>query len=461
MQKQLNKNDRIPLEITSVTAEGSGVGRYEGLAVFVANAAVGDRIIAHIIKVKKKYAVARIHQIAVPSPERIQPDCPAFQQCGGCAWRHISYEAECRLKERLVADAFARIGGLAITPRPILAAERTEGYRNKAQYPVGGGTAQELKIGFFAPRSHRIVDCRACRLQPPEFAGALRAFAHWITESHVSIYNEETGQGLLRHIYLRKAEATGEVMACAVVNGDALPAQELLLRELLREVPGLASLMLNSNTARTNVVLGPTCKTLWGADGIVDELCGMRFFISPLSFYQVNRAQAERLYRKAAEYAALTGEETLLDLYCGAGTIGLTMAGRVRQVIGVEVLPEAVEDAKRNAALNGVRNARFLCGDAAMAAQRLAEEGIRPDVIVIDPPRKGCDAQLIGAIAEMAPARVVYVSCDPATLARDLKRFAEMGYLAREATPVDIFPRTNHVETVCILSARQNCEEAE
>ena len=241
-------------------------------------------------------------------------------------------------------------------------------------------------------------------------------------------------------------------MACAVVNGDEIPDPERLAGELLREVPGLRSLILNRNTARTNVVLGPVCKTLWGEDGIVDVLCGMRFFISPLAFYQVNRSQAERLYRKAAEYAALTGEETLLDLYCGAGTIGLTMAGRARQVIGVEVVPEAVEDAKRNAALNGVRNARFLCGDASMAARQLAEEGVRPDVIVIDPPRKGCGAQLIGTIAEMGPSRVVYISCDPATLARDLKLFAELGYLVQEATPVDLFPRTNHVETVCLLS---------
>lgn len=450
MQTQLRKNDRIPLEITSVTADGSGVGRYEGLAVFVANAAVGDRITAHIIKVKKNYAVARIHQIVQPSPDRVRPDCPVFQQCGGCAWRHISYEAECRLKEQTVADAFSRIGGLAIAPQPILAAEETEGYRNKAQYPVGG-TAQALRIGFFAPRSHRIVDCRTCRLQPPEFAGALRAFARWIAESRVSAYDEETGRGLLRHIYLRKAQGTGEVMACAVVNGDEIPDPERLAGELLREVPGLRSLILNRNTARTNVVLGPVCKTLWGEDGIVDVLCGMRFFISPLAFYQVNRSQAERLYRKAAEYAALTGEETLLDLYCGAGTIGLTMAGRARQVIGVEVVPEAVEDAKRNAALNGVRNARFLCGDASMAARQLAEEGVRPDVIVIDPPRKGCGAQLIGTIAEMGPSRVVYISCDPATLARDLKLFAELGYLVQETTPVDLFPRTGHVETVAWL----------
>lgn len=453
MPKQLKKNDRIPLAITGVTAEGSGVGHYEGLAVFVANAAMGDKVIAHIIKVKKNYAVARIHQIVTPSPDRVKPDCPVFQQCGGCAWRHITYEAECRLKEQQVADALVRIGHLAVTLRPILAAGETDGYRNKAQFPVGG-TAQELKIGFFAPRSHRIVDCRACRLQPPVFEAALRAFSRWIAENNVSVYNEETGEGLLRHIYLRQAQATGEVMACAVVNGNEIPAPVLLVGELLREVPALKSLILNENTARTNVVLGLRCKTLWGGDGIVDELCGLRFFISPLSFYQVNRAQAERLYRKAAEYAALTGAETLLDLYCGTGTIGLTMAGKAKQVIGVEAVSEAVEDAQRNAALNGIANARFICGDAALAAHQLAEEGVQPDVIVIDPPRKGCDAQLIDTIVEMAPRRVVYVSCAPATLARDLKLFAEQGYETREATPVDLFPRTGHVETVALLEQR-------
>ena len=256
----------------------------------------------------------------------------------------------------------------------------------------------------------------------------------------------------MRHIYLRKAQATGEVMACAVVNGDKIPKPELLAGELLREMPNLKSLVLNSNTARTNVVLGPVCRTLWGEDGIIDELCGLRFFLSPLSFYQVNRSQAERLYQKAAEYAALTGAETLLDLYCGTGTIGLTMAGKAKQVIGVEAVPEAVEDAKRNAALNRITNARFLCGDAALAARQLAEEGVQPDVIVLDPPRKGCDVHLIDTVVNMAPRRVVYVSCDPATLARDLKLFGEKGYETREATPVDLFPRTGHVETVALLS---------
>ena len=266
------------------------------------------------------------------------------------------------------------------------------------------------------------------------------------------IYSDETGEGLLRHIYLRKAQATGEVMACAVVNGDKIPKPELLAGELLREMPNLKSLVLNSNTARTNVVLGPVCRTLWGEDGIIDELCGLRFFLSPLSFYQVNRSQAERLYQKAAEYAALTGAETLLDLYCGTGTIGLTMAGKAKQVIGVEAVPEAVEDAKRNAALNRITNVRFLCGDAALAARQLAEEGVQPDVIVLDPPRKGCDVHLIDTVVNMAPRRVVYVSCDPATLARDLKLFGEKGYETREATPVDLFPRTGHVETVALLS---------
>ena len=269
------------------------------------------------------------------------------------------------------------------------------------------------------------------------------------------IYSEETGEGLLRHIYLRKAQATGEVMACAVVNGDKIPKPELLAGELLREMPNLKSLVLNSNTARTNVVLGPVCRTLWGEDGIIDELCGLRFFLSPLSFYQVNRSQAERLYQKAAEYAALTGAETLLDLYCGTGTIGLTMAGKAKQVIGVEAVPEAVEDAKRNAALNRITNARFLCGDAALAARQLAEEGVQPDVIVLDPPRKGCDVHLIDTVVNMAPRRVVYVSCDPATLARDLKLFGEKGYETREATPVDLFPRTGHVETVVLLSHKK------
>lgn len=446
----IKKNDRIRLEITGMTSEGSGVGHVDGMAVFAANTAVGDVITAHIIKAKKNYAVARVHQVVTPSPDRIKPDCDVFNQCGGCSYRHLNYEAELKIKYQRVADAFERIGGLNVNLQPIIGAQTTDGYRNKAQYPVGTERGK-VKIGFFAPRSHRIVDCRNCRLQPDSFTAALRAFDKWIKDEKISLYDELTHKGLLRHIYLREAMATGEVMACVVVNGENIPKPEILVGYLLKEVPFLKSLVLNVNRERTNVIMGDKCRTLWGDSYITDELCGCKFRISPLSFYQVNRAQAEVLYKKAAEYADLQGKETLLDLYCGTGTIGLTMADKVKNLIGVEVVPQAIEDAKVNAELNGIENARFICDDASGAAARLEEEGVRPDVILLDPPRKGCDEALVETVSRMSPERIVYVSCDPATLARDCARFREHGYTVREATPVDLFPRTSHVETVALI----------
>ena len=463
----MRKNDIIELAVTGATAEGSGVGRHEGMAVFVPGGAEGDLLRVRIVKVLKNLAYSRLEKILRPSPDRVEPDCPAAGQCGGCVFRHISYEAEQRIKRQRVADALRRIGGFTIEPRELLFAqgEPRTGYRNKAQYPVGTvegvtGTAAarfqpegSLSIGFYAPRSHRIVNCRNCRLQPPEFAAALPAVEKWAAEQAVTVYDEKTGRGLIRHIYLRKAFATGQVMAALVINGTDLPKPQRLV-ELLREAVGehLVSVQLNLNQADTNVVLGKEYRVLYGSDHILDELCGLRVRISPLSFYQVNREMAERLYRKAAEYAQPAGK-VLLDLYCGAGTIGLSMAEKARRVIGVEAVPQAVEDARRNAEINGIQNARFICADAAEAAEKLAAEGIRPDVVLVDPPRKGCSPALLRCIGEnFAPQRLVYVSCDPATLARDCKILAGYGYKLLEATPVDLFPGTAHVETVCLLS---------
>lgn len=466
----MRKNDVIELAITGTTAEGSGVGRHEGMAVFVPGGAEGDLLRVRIVKVLKNLAYGRLEKILRPSPDRVKIDCPAFPRCGGCVFRYIGYEAEKRIKRQRVADALRRIGGFSIEPRDLLCAPDTSaprtGYRNKAQYPVGAvegvtGTRaarlnpeHSLSIGFYAPRSHRIVDCRNCRLQPPEFTAALPAIEQWAAETGVSIYDERTGKGLLRHIYLRKAFATGQVMAALVINGDGVPAPDRLV-ELLRQAVGeaLVSVQLNHNREDTNVVLGKACTVLFGAEYLEDVLCGLRFRISPLSFYQVNRDMAEKLYKKAAEYAEPEGK-ILLDMYCGAGTIGLSMAGQAKQVIGVEVVPAAVEDAERNARLNGIFNARFLCADAAEAARQLAAEGIRPDVILVDPPRKGCSPDLLQLIGEtFRPERVVYVSCDPATLARDCKQLAAVGYRLVEATPADLFPGTAHVETVCLLQS--------
>lgn len=378
----LNKNDDIELHIDSVSLTGSGVGRYNGLAVFVPATAPGDIIEAHIIKAKKSYAVGKCTKIIKPSPDRTDNDCPAYPGCGGCSFRHMSYNAELKLKSDAVRDAFSRIGGLDVELKPIIGADSPDGYRNKAQYPVGRENGK-LKIGFYSRRSHRIVDCRACRLAPPEFEKILGTVADWIEKYNISVYDETSRSGAVRHIYLRKAFATGEIMLCLVSAQENLPHTDKLI-ESLKDEKAIKSILVNINPDDTNAVLGEKCIPLLGDGCITDILCGVKVRISPLSFYQVNRAQAEKLYKKAAE--------------------------------------------------------------------KLLGEGKRPEVIVLDPPRKGCSEQTIKAAAKMAPDRIVYVSCDPATLARDCAVFKELGYEVEEATPVDLFPRTAHVETVCLLS---------
>ena len=456
----LSKNQIVPLDITGVTAEGNGVGRFReeeeessGMAVFVPFTAVGDRILCRILKVQKTFAYGRVEELAEASRDRLpaqEQSCSVFGKCGGCAWRHVTYEAELRYKWQRVADALQRVGGIDVEPDPVVGCDNPDHYRNKAQYPVAAG-AHRLLTGFYAPRSHRLVEQRDCPLQPVLFKNVLDTVVRWTKKAGVSAYNEADGTGLLRHIYIRQGEATGEVMVCLVCTSGKVPQSKLLVEMLREAVPGLASVMINVNKADTNVVLGDESFTLWGKDHIRDILCGLEFRISPRSFYQVNRRQAERLYNLAADYAALTGAETVLDLYCGTGTIGLSMADRAAQIIGVEAVSSAVEDAVSNAEANNIANARFICADAAQAAAQLAQEGIRPQVVVIDPPRKGCAAPVIDTIVSMHPERVIYVSCDPATLARDLKFFAENGYAVERVTPVDMFPRTPHVECVVKL----------
>lgn len=454
---ELKKNDIINLKIDSCSVNGSGVGRHNGMAIFVPATAVGDEIAAHILKVKKSYAFAKVESVITPSADRIAPECPVYLKCGGCVFSHMSYEAEAKLKAAHVAECFKRIGGVMPEFEPIIAAQSDKRYRNKAQFPVALENG-EIKTGFYSPHSHRVVHCPDCLLQPEEFEGILSVFADYIRENNVSVYNETAHRGLLRHIYIRKGSASGEIMVCAVVNGKRLPAEEKLVASLLEKEKAIKSIVVNVNTKDTNVILGDKCRTLWGSDYITDILCGLKFRISPLSFYQVNRNQAERLYNKAAEYAGLTGSETVMDLYCGAGTIGLSMAKNAKEIIGVEIVPEAVEDAKINAEINGITNARFICGDAAKAAEILKNEGVRPDVIILDPPRKGCSPDMIKTAAEMQPDRIVYVSCDPATLARDCGIFADLGYRAVKATPVDLFPRTGHIECAVSLTRIFNNE---
>ncbi len=449
----LKKNDIIPLEITDITGQGSGIGRVDGMAVFVPMTAVGDKIDAHILKVKKNYAFAKTERVTSPSGLRIEPDCPCYSKCGGCVFRHLPYEEELKIKLRRVFDAITRIGGITdFTMNEILGAEAPDRYRNKSQIPVGAGKKGEVEMGFFGSHSHRIVGTGECMLQPTEFDEIARAVKRWIDETGASVYNEQTHTGLIRHLYMRKGFSSGEVMVCLVINGEKLPDEEELVKRLRECCKDIVSIVVNVNREKTNVILGKTCRTLYGKDSITDELCGLEFRISPLSFYQINHDQTQSLYALAAKYAALTGDEFLIDLYCGAGTIGLSMADKAKRLIGVEVIPQAIENAKENARRNGIGNAEFLCMDAAEAAQELAKRGTRPNVVVIDPPRKGCDASVISSICTMSPQRVVYVSCDPETLARDLAAFDKQGYRLVEATPVDMFPRTQHVETVCLMS---------
>lgn len=446
----MKKNDRIELSITDCTLSGSGVGHVDGMAVLVPATAAGDEITAQIVKVRKTYAYGIVRAIRKPSADRIEPDCPAFPKCGGCLFRHMTYDAELRLKENQVRENLRRIGHYGGAVEPIVPSPKEDGYRNKAQYPVSVQNGKPT-IGFYAPRSHRVIDCQDCRLHPPEFAAILRVCAEWIEAYGVPVYDETTRTGTLRHIYIRRGERTGEMLVCMVAASKDLLNTDKLCDALLWAAPQIRSIVLNVNPDDTNVILGRTCIPLYGDGYLEDVLCGLRFRLSALSFYQVNALQAEHLYEKAAEYAEPDGA-TVLDLYCGAGTIGLSMAHRAQTVIGVEIVPEAIKDAKENARRNGIENARFLCADAAQAAQRLLEEGIRPDVIVVDPPRKGCAPELLQAVFRFAPDRLVYISCDSATLARDLNVLQQGGYAVNAVTPFDMFPRTGHVETVVLMS---------
>ena len=444
----LKKNDIIKLKITGISSDGVGIGRAEnGMAVFTPLTAIGDTAAVKIVKVSKKLAFGRLEEIFSPSPDRIDTDCPVFNRCGGCSMRHISYERELEIKSNRVFEDIRRIGKTDIPPQPILYST-PDRYRNKAQFPV----SVDGDVGFFARRSHRIIPCSDCLLQPEIFAKAAHTVSRWIRENNISIYDETEHSGLLRHLYLRIAAATDEIMVVLVINGNSLPFSKSLI-ERLREALGnsLKSVQLNINKSDTNVILGDKCVTLYGDDRITDILCGIKVKISALSFYQVNRTMAELLYKKAACYAQPDGAE-ILDLYCGTGTIGLSMASRAKSVIGVEIVESAVNDAIENARINNIENSRFICGDAAQAAKRLKAEKNHPDVVILDPPRKGCSDELLNTVCnDFSPKRIVYISCDPATLARDTVILSANGYNLAEYTPADLFPRTSHVETAALF----------
>ena len=456
----LKKNQIEEAEITAMSSDGNGIAKIDGMVVFVPYTAVGDKLKIRIVKVQKNYSFGIIEEILEPSPDRVDDHCPVYKKCGGCAFRHISYEAELRHKAEFVQSNLRRLGGLDPVMLPITPSPLVQGYRNKAQYPIREYDGK-IEAGFFAKRSHRVISCASCDLQPAFFEQILEYTKQFLEEYHISAYDEQTGKGKVRHLYIRYGEVSGEVMVCLVVNSERLPHAAEYVEGLLKVCPQVVSVVLNINREQNNVILGQKCITLYGKDTIEDTLCDVRFELSPLSFYQVNRQAAEKLYRLAAEMAQFEGNELLIDLYCGAGTIGLSMASKVRELIGVEIVPDAVENAKENAKRCGVENARFICADAKEAAAQLAAENLHPDVIVVDPPRKGCDLEVLQAISAMAPKRLVMISCNSASLARDCKELEALGYHLEKAAPVDLFPRTTHVETVCLLSklnAKQHIE---
>lgn len=448
----MRKDDLITVTIEDLSSEGLGVGHYDGMAFFIKDTVIGDVAEAKIMKLKKTYGYARLTRLITLSPDRIKARCPVARQCGGCQIQAMRYSAQLRFKEAKVRNNLIRIGKFEHPPmEPIISMEEPFRYRNKAQFPVGMSKDGRIIAGFYAGRTHAIIECEDCLLGVEENRVILDLVLEYMKEYHISPYEELTGKGLVRHVMIRKGFATGEVMVCLIVNGDSLPHVDALV-ERLRTIQGMASITLNINREQTNVIMGREIKLLWGQPYIEDTIGSVRFRISPLSFYQVNPLQTEKLYNKALEYAGLTGEETVWDLYCGIGTISLFLAQRAKQVYGVEIVPAAIEDAKANAALNGMTNAEFFVGKAEeVLPEKYEREGITADVIVVDPPRKGCEESVLATMIQMAPKRIVYVSCDSATLARDLKYLCHHGYELTRCCPTDMFGNSVHVETVCCL----------
>ena len=452
----LQKNQILTLRIERLSSDGSGVAHSpDGETVFVPGAAPGDEADVRIVKDCKRYAFGILDHLRTPSPDRIPVDCAVAGPCGGCSLRHLDYTAELRAKQENVTDTFRRIGGLDVPVLDICPSPEVDRYRNKVQFPVGLDKNGNPCIGFYAGRTHRIVPCPDCKLQPGVLNDIGNALCRFFAENGIQPYNEETGRGLVRHIFLRRGAHSGQIMVCLVCTRPNFPHADALCTRLREQFADIATILLNVNSKNTNVILGTETHTLYGPGYIEDTLCGVPVQLGPLSFYQVNTLAAERLYGIAAQYAQLTPDDLLLDLYCGMGTIGLSMVDHCRELVGVEIVPEAIESAKANAARMGdavAAKSCFFCADAGQAATRLAAEGLHPDVVMLDPPRKGCDEATLSAVVRMAPRRVVYVSCNPATAARDAAWLEQNGYHAEKVQPVDLFPRTKHVETVVLLS---------
>ena len=446
----LEKNQIYETTVTDYTTEGQGIAHIDGITVFIPNAIVGERVRVRIESLRKTWAAGKITEILEKSPHRVSRECPVAKLCGGCDFWHMDYTEETRLKADRVKTCLNRMAGEQLEEIPILAAPTCHGYRNKAQYPVSSKKGRAY-AGFFRAGTHDVVENSRCLILPRETDAVKDTVVDYVNQYHIPAYDEIAHKGLLRHIYVRRGAVSGQILVCLVCNGERIPHVPELV-ERLKKIPGFTTLVLSVNTKKGNAVLGDKFITLYGPGFIEDTLCGLQFRLSPRSFYQVNHHQAQRLYQAAIDQAAITKEDLVLDLYCGVGTITLAMAASAGKVIGVEVVEQAVEDARDNAKRNGIENAEFFCGDAGQAALRLEQQGIRPDVITVDPPRKGLNADTIEAITRMAPKRLVYVSCDPATLARDVALLKQRGFTLKSAQAADLFPRCAHVETVVLLS---------
>lgn len=449
------KNDIVTITITDMNHDGEGIGKLDGYTLFIKDSVIGDTIEAKLIKVKKTYGYARLEKIIEPSPYRINAECKVARQCGGCQLQTFSYDAQLRYKENKVKSCIERIGGIQnYTLEPIIGMEQRFHYRNKAQYPVGRNKEGRIIIGFYAGRTHSIIETETCLLGMGEDHKILTIIKQFMEQYKINPYDEKSQQGLIRHILIRRSYHTGQIMVCLVINGQKLPHSNILIKKL-REIKEISSIMINQNEENTNRIMGNKAEVLWGEGYIIDTIGEIKFQISPLSFFQVNPIQTQKLYDKVLQYAQLTGEETVWDLYCGIGTISLFLAQKARKVYGVEIVPDAVKDAKENAKQNKIENVEFLLGKAEEIVPKWFEEHQeKADIIVLDPPRKGCDIELLNTIEKMHPKRIIYVSCDPATLARDLKILDEKGYQTQKVQPIDLFGETVHCE-VCVELCRK------
>lgn len=453
----MQKNDIYETEITAYTSEGLGICRIEGMVVFVPETAVGDKLLVRILKITKNAAYGKKEKLLVPAHCRIANDCSAFPKCGGCDFRHISYEEELQFKYNRVTEALKRIGGLSLIPEAIIPSNSIVGYRNKAQFPVQLQNGK-IAIGFYRQHSHDVVSFNQCHIQNELCNKVIPVIQQWMEENRIAPYDEATGRGIVRHIYIRTSTAFGDALVCLITAVKKLPASERLCSLLTAQFPQIKGILQCYHPARTNKILGNDFQTLYGNNQIQDKIGGLIYQISPQSFFQVNTAQAEKLYQKAKDYANLTGEETVIDLFCGTGTIGLFMADSAKKVLGIEIVPEAIENAVQNAHMNHISNAEFRVGNAAnITVSDLPQN--EKTVVVVDPPRKGLSSSLIQTIHALSPLRIVYISCDPATMARDIKEFSELGWNAERCCVIDMFPRTRHVETVVLLGRKKSTDD--